>query len=88
MGVAGAWEVVEVVDSVGTEADDAGEPVETVSADEEDEEGAGADGAEVELGAGAGPTPLPLANLAAKHCFISCWSVYPWSPMIGVRARP
>ena len=89
IGVAGAWKVLEVMDSVeaevGAEADaeaDAegdgaaedkvGASVETGAADEA--------GDEDELGAGAGATPFPPANLAAKQCLMSGWSMYQWSP--------
>ncbi len=80
--------MVEVVDLADADADadvdgDGAAEDEAEAADEACVDDAGDD----ELGAGAGAAPLPPANLAAKHCFIRGWSVYPWSPIIGVKDR-
>lgn len=77
IGGAAAVDESVVVDEAG--AEDAG--IEEAGA-----EGAGAEDAGYEDGPGAGPgaAPPPPENLAAKHCFMSGWSVF---PDIGVKER-
>ncbi len=82
IGGAAAVDESVVVDEAG--AEDAG--IEEAGAEDAVAEDAGAEDAGYEDGPGAGPgaAPPPPENLAAKHCFMSGWSVF---PDIGVKER-
>jgi len=87
IGGAAAVDESVVVDEAG--AEDAGieeAGAEGAGAEDAGYEDAGAEDAGYEDGPGAGPgaAPPPPENLAAKHCFMSGWSVF---PDIGVKER-
>jgi len=75
---------IEDAGAEGAGAEDAG--YEDAGAEDAVAEDAGAEDAGYEDGPEAGPgaAPPPPENLAAKHCFMSGWSVF---PDIGVKER-